>query len=148
MMLKTITIVSATLLSLNLWACPQLEGTYRCTVNGTTAETTITQDLRNDVWTFTVSSDETSLEVVADGRTYSVNNLGEIRNASYTATCSNEKLSITASGDVYSGGRRIGRGNSVMGFSKQPNSNGLVAQTTVSMGGFSLPPQTVNCPKL
>lgn len=148
MNLKAITVICAAVFSLAAWSCPQLEGTYRCRVNGKVTDTIITQDLRNGVWTFVVTNDATTLDVVADGKNYNVSDLGEIRNASYRASCNSQQLTINASGDVYSGTRFIGKGTSVMDFSKQRNSDNLIARTTVSMGGFRLPTETVNCPRL
>lgn len=145
---KTVFTLTLTLLSFQVWSCPELEGTYRCRVNGRLTDTIITQDKRDDVWTFKVQNEKNELDLIADGNNYSVNDLGEIRNANYSASCSNVKLTVNASGDVYSGSRRVGRGNSVLEFSIQPNTNNLIAKTTISMGSFRLPPETLNCPKL
>lgn len=148
MIIKKLSVLCITLFSSALLACPQLEGIYRCSVGGNVTETTITQDLRNGTWTYVVSGEDATLDVIADGRNYTVNNIGEIRNANYTANCTNLSLIVDASGDVYSDGRRIGRGKSILVFAKDASSNNLIAQTTISVGNFSLPTRSVTCPKI
>jgi hypothetical protein len=148
MIFKTLTFLSAALLSFSTWSCPQLEGTYSCRVNGKVTETIITQDQRNGVWTFVVNNDASSMEVIVDGQDYPVANLGEIKNASYRAHCTAQQLTINAKGEMYSGNRNLGAGTLLMNFSKERGSDNLVATTTPSMRGFPLPSQTVNCPRL
>jgi len=125
--------------------CPQMEGDYLCSVNGSSYTARVTQETVNGVTTFNVISNGNDLEVITDGarRAVSFPNT-DLRNASYVASCSGQRVVVNASGTLYNGSMRLGDATMRlnMGLSR---SGSFETMTELTFNGMNFPVPTTTC---
>lgn len=125
------------------FACPDLEGEYTCRGNGQTQNIQIQQDLRNDTWTYYIDNENGNLEIITDSQRHHLGSLGDIKNASYTASCQSNGLKIDANGEFVAMGRTF-KAKTKMNFKSQSNGN-ITSQTQLVVNGRNLPAVKLNC---
>jgi hypothetical protein len=134
-------------LSSNLLAseCPQMEGDYLCVVNGSSYSARVTQDTIDGVTVYNVISSGSDLEVITDGarRVVSFPN-GDLRNASYVASCSAGRVIMNATGTLYNGSLRLGDANMKINMGISP-SGSFETITELTFNGMSFPVPTSSC---
>lgn len=125
--------------------CPQMQGDYLCAVNGSSYTARVTQDVVGGITVYNVVSDGSDLEVVTDGvrRTVSFPN-ADLRDASYVASCSSQRVIMQASGTLYNGSVRLG--DAAMKLSMGLTRSGsFETQTELTFNGMSFPVPTTVC---
>lgn len=151
--MKTLLTLFVALIALpqaNAASCPNLEGDYECRFNGQSYTARVTQEQVNGAWVYKVIQDGQDLDVVTDGRRRNFDFTSpdaDIRNSEYTARCDRNRVIVTAAGDLYNGGRPMGRPSIEMILTQNGHGD-FQSQTRITMGGFSLPPEVITCPKI
>jgi hypothetical protein len=128
-------------------ACPEIEGVYTCTVNGTSSEMVVNQELQNGVMVYFIDSNDLKLEVKTDGRRYNVDSpVATLRNPSYVSRCQNQRVKIDIKADVQSGRLTLAATMNLLFFQRADGQ--LESRSTITVAGYNQPSVTTLCQKL
>ncbi len=90
--MKMLFIAALSVLSVNAWACPSLEGTYTCNDGQSESQTVISQHEMNGATVYNVDGEE----YIADGAAHPAQD--DSFNGTYTAVCSANALGLNMLG--------------------------------------------------
>lgn len=134
------------LVSTASFACPNLEGTYNCTVNGTDYATRVIQENRGGAMYYEITSDIETQGVTADGTWRSYPASGNLRNTQIRGICEGNTLVLGVKGDVFFQGRNVGSTNTVTRISKAGTA--IRNNVVVDFNGRTMSTINRDCPSL
>lgn len=139
--MKTMMISLMTLLTLSAYACPNLEGSYRCSGVGYDFVSKIDQTIENGAHVYMVNEQGGTEVVIADGQWRNAPMNGQM--TSIRAVCMGTNLVLTMVQSV----PQVGEVKAVSTISLDSARN-LVTSTVIDAGGVNVPDQNSICHRL